>query len=276
MRFTGAVLLAAACSLAAITTARAADMPRKAPVPVPQGAFVSGSGIYLGFGTEMAVASGSISGSILPSLTGGGITADGGRIGFDVGYIKSACIMGTWCQVEVDAKWQNISGGNAAGSIQSTWSVSAEFDVGANIIQTALSQFGQSLPFPTFGAGFDPTQLLPGWVKTTGTPRQYLGGIVEAYGISGSAIGTQSGQTVTFAPGLVTGWRWQELNAAGQPINASVNVGFKYEWLDKGFDVTGILSAPGGAPPAIQRGGGQLNQLAAAFVKVDMGVGSGL
>lgn len=275
MRFTGAVILAAACSLAVLSSARAADLPRKAPVAA-QGAFVSGSGIYVGFGTEMAVASGSISGSTFPSLTGGGITADGGRVGFDVGYIKSACIMGTWCQFEVDAKWQNISGGNAAGSIQSTWSVSAEFDVGANVVQTMLSQFGQQLPFPTFGAGFDPTQLLPAWVKTTGTPRQYLGGIVEAYGISGSAIGTQSGQTVDFAPGLVMGWRWQELNAAGQPIDASVNVGAKIEWLNQGFDVTGILSAPGGAPPAIQRGGGTLNTLAAAFLKVDMGVGSGL
>lgn len=272
MRFTGA-LFAAACALAAIATpALAADLGTAPLVKAQQQPFITGTGYYVGISSEAAVANGAVSGLGLPPLTGGGVTATGGKIGFDVGYIKSACIMGTWCQAEFDAKWQNINGSNASGSIQSNWSVSGEFDVGAGAFTDALAQLGGNLPFPTFGGGTDPTKLLPGWVKTTGAPRPYFGGIVEGYGISGTSIGTKSGQTIAFAAGLTTGWRWQLLNAAGQPSDSSVKLFFKYEWLNQGFDVTGILASPGGAPPAIVRGSGQINTLAAAGLNFDFGL----
>lgn len=276
-RYGVAVLFAAAALAVAIGGGvRAAEMPVKAPPPAPAPGFVN-SGIYVGVLTEMAVASSALSGSSGPILQGGSLTAAGGRIGFDVGYIQSVCILSTWCQVEFDLKYQNINGGNQAGSIQSRMSMSLEFDIGADVIQALMANIGSvgsgsgtgtilGLSFPTF----DPNGLLPRNARVAASPRQYFGIVGEGYLTSGQ-IGAASGQNWVFAFGPTMGFRWQSLNSAGAPVNGSLSTFAKLEFASQGVDVSGVFAAPGGAPLRVQANG-KMDTIAFAGIKYDFGV----
>ena len=82
--------LAAAAMLAAAAPAFAADMPLKAPPPVP---FTSGaSGYYWGVGPYAGVAQSNVSGSNLfaTSLASSNLTASGGGVSFDLGYLHGS------------------------------------------------------------------------------------------------------------------------------------------------------------------------------------------
>jgi hypothetical protein len=234
------IILAAAAAFA--TSAFAADMPTKAP----PGAFATAasSGWYIGAGTEGSIAASDVSGTAF-SLTGGNLTAGGGSVVGDVGRIWNACIGGTWCQVEVDGKYQNIGGANTVGSVNSRWAVSAELDVGAEVVNQFFAAIGSNLnnPFPTF----NPTSLLPAAVNVAATPRPYFGIVGQGTEINGT-FGSLQGQTFNFSFGPKTGYRWQTLGTNGLPNNGSLNVYAQILFANKGVDMNGLFATAGGTP----------------------------
>lgn len=239
-------LMALALATALPGGALAADMPLKAP-PYIQPFAPSGSGWYIGVGTEAGVAASSISGTTFPSLTGGNLTSDGGAVGVDAGYIWSNCLLQTWCQIEVDLRYQNIGGSMGGASVNSLWSVREEFDVGAQVFQTVLAAVGNiGVSFPTF----NPSGMLPANIAVATIPRQYVGFIADEYEIGGN-FGSASGQTWGFAPGVTTGYRWQTLGTNGLPNNGSLKIHADIEWPTKGADLTGVFAGAGGAPLAV-------------------------
>jgi hypothetical protein len=222
------------------------------------------SGGYVGFGTEAAVASANVSGNVFPS----NLTASGGAIGGDLGYVWNVCFLKSWCQVELDGKYQNISATGAGGSVASHWSVSGEFDIGADVIQTLGTYFPNlNTVFPSF----NPTTLLPAAAvgNVSVTPKGYVGFKGELYGITGT-VGSASGQTVSFGPGVTAGWRWQTLTN-GTPNGGSLKVFADTMWLNRGVDVTGVFAQPGGAPINVQSHNG-LNTLFRVGVHYDFAV----
>lgn len=248
--------------------ARAADLPAKAAPPAEQ-AFLNGSGWYLGVGTEAGLASSSVSGSSFPALTAGNLTASGAAVGIDVGYIRSACFVSTWCQVELGVRYQNINGGlPTGGSVASQWAISEEFDVGADLLQNIFSTFGTNfgLNFPTF----NPTTLLPAALKVATTPRQYFGFVAEEDLVGGS-VGSAQGQTWQVPIGLKTGWRWQVLSSSGAPTDSSLNIYGKILWATQGVDLTGVFAAPGGVPLEVHSSAG-MNTLYAVGMHLDFGI----
>ena len=131
----------------------AADLPLPTKAPVSYNPFIGTSGFYLGLGTEAAVASANVNGNVfsLPGVSGGGVNADGGMVDIDVGYIWGACFFGTWCQLEADARYTNITGNTAVGNINNQWSFTQEADIGIDAIQT-LTAIAPQLAnvFPSF------------------------------------------------------------------------------------------------------------------------------
>jgi hypothetical protein len=259
-------LLATSMLVAFSASAFAADMAVKAP-PIMQSPFSSptGSGFYVGLGTEGAVASADVSGNAII----GNVTASGATVGVDGGYIWGKCLLSSWCQLELDVKYQNITATNAGGSIISRWSASGEFDIGADVIQTVLGYLGQSAGsiFPSF----NPTSLLPAAAvgNLASTPRPYLGFVGALYQVQGT-VGSAQGQTFSFAPGAAAGYRWQTLTN-GMPNGGSLNVFAKAVWVDRGVDVTGVFAGAGGAPINVQSHSG-MSTVYTAGIHYDFGI----
>lgn len=235
----------------AATNVFAADLP---PVmtKAPQSPFLTanGSGFFFGVVGEGGVAGGSVSGVNFPALSGGSLTADGGSVGGAVGYIWGDCLGGTWCQVEAKALYQNISGGNAGGSVNSTWDIRGEADVGIQV----LNMLSSILPTATAGfPTFNPSGLLPANVNVAANPRQYVGITVDALSLGGN-FGSATGQTWVVAPGAITGYRWQTLGSNGQPNGGSLNIYAQVQWLQRGVEFGNVFAA-GGVPVTVGAAG---------------------
>jgi len=225
------------------TSALAADMPLKAP-PSP---FLTntGSGWYCGIGTQAGVAQTDVAsnGLLATSLVAGKVSAAGGAVGGGCGWITNKGPLGSWMQLEADAFYENVTAAAGPVSVASRWSATQEVDIGIEAFTAIESAFttagGINLPFPSFS----PT--LPTGVAVATKPRQYVGFKVEEFGITGN-IASASGATIGWAPGLTTGFRWQTLNAAGQPNGGSIKVYADVFWPQRGntFNTAnGMISA---------------------------------
>lgn len=257
-------ILASVMALAAVP-AFAADMALKAPPPaVASGA---GAGWYVGLGVEGALASSSVSGTNFAGISASNLTADGGTLGVDVGYIWNNCVMGTWCQLELDGKWQNISGTNGVGSVNSQYSVSEEVDVGVQPLTTILAALNLQNPFPTF----NPSSLLPSAIAVATTPREYVGFVADEMQINGT-FGSASGQTWAFAPGVKTGYRWATLNAAGTPNGGSLNVYAEILFPTRGATISNVFAA--GGPPISLNSSAGMSDIYLAGIHYDFGIPS--
>jgi hypothetical protein len=203
------------------------------------------NGFFVGLGPSAGLAASNVSGNIitLPGLTGGALNAAGGAIDVDFGYVWGHCFLNSWCQIEADFSYQNISGGNAVGTVSSNWILTQEADFGIDILQTVLSYLpGVQNPFPSFS----PTGLLPANIAVAATPRGYVGFKQAELLVSGN-VGAAGGQTWEYAPGVTTGYRWQTLNSAGKPNGASIKIFADAFWADKGVSISNLFGA-GGAP----------------------------
>jgi hypothetical protein len=243
-------------------------MPLKAP-PYAQPFAPNGAGWYVGVGTEAGVAASSITGTTFPNLTGGNLTSDGGAVGVDVGYIWSSCLLQTWCQIEVDFRYQNIAGSMGGASVNSLWSVREEFDVGAQVFQTLVAAVGNlGVSFPTF----NPSGMLPANIAVATIPRQYVGFVLDEYEIGGN-FGSATGQTWGLAPGVTTGYRWQTLGTNGLPNGGSLKIHADIEWPTKGADLNGVFAAPGGAPLQVSASA-SMQTLYRVGIQYDFGISS--
>lgn len=265
------LLIAAAVAAAIATPALAADVtPPNLMKGGPSSPFLTtaGAGPFFGVGTSAAIASSNVSGNVIsvPGLSGGDVSAAGGTIDVDVGYIWGRCILNTWCQVEVDGKYTNIVGDTAVGSISNRWGVTQELDVGADVIQTVLSAFPNfKNPWPTL---VDPTSLLPANVAVANTPRGYIGVKNGDYLIGGN-VGRSGGQTWVDAPGLTTGFRWQTLGSNGKPNGGSLKVFADVMWATKGLTLSNVFGA--GGAPIITNANADLKTMYVAGVHYDFG-----
>ena len=262
MKMIKSLIVGVAAAMLIALPAFSADMAVKAP-PNAFGTSAS-SGPYVGLGSTGAVASGSVQGNVFPS----NLTASGASVDVDGGYLWGSCVMQTWCQFETNLRYSNVGGSNGDGSVTNRWSVSAEFDVGAEIFNTMTSYLGNlGTGFPTF----NPQGFLPAAsVGHLDSPRQYIGFKGEADWIDGT-LGSAAGQTVAFAPGITTGWRWRTLGANGQPNGGSLKVFADVLWEQRGVELTGIL-ASGGKPPALVTGSSELSTIYRVGVHYDLGV----
>ena len=258
------LFLTAVALLAGAANAVAADMVVKA------NPFVNykDSGWYIGAGTSAAVASENVSGNVftLPGATGGGVTAAGGTIDADIGFIKGQCILNTWCQVELDGKYTNISGSTAVGTLSTQWAITQEIDVGADLVQSVFAAFSSlNNPFPTF----NPSSLLPANIAVATTPRGYFGFKQEELLINGN-VGQSGGQTWAYAPGVTAGWRWQTINASGQPNGRSLKVFADVLWPTKGVSIANVFGV--GGAPMVTQANASLKTLFVAGVHLDFDV----
>ena len=230
---------------------------------------VNGAGLYIGVGTSAAVASENVSGNVfsLPGVTGGGMTAAGGTVDVDVGYIWGRCVLNTWCQVEADAKYANIIGSNAVGTLSTQWAFTQEFDLGADVLQTILALLpSASLPFPTF----NPSTLLPANIAVATTPRGSFGFKQEELLLSGS-VGQAGGQTWAYAPGVTSGFRWQTLGTNGLPNGGSIKVFADVLWPMKGVSIANVFGV--GGAPIVTQASATLDTLYVAGIHYDFGIG---
>lgn len=248
-----------AAALAFASAANAADLPKKAPTLASPFLPTSVGGWYIGIGTSAGVADGSTSGSNLlaPNLVSGNLVADGASVDVVGGYIRNGGPLNTWWRFQVGASYQNISGGTVSGSINSRWRLDQEADIGADIVQSVLSAIGNvgnlSSTFSALG-NFAPA--LPANVTTVGTPRQYVGVVLEESLIGGSAFGA-TGQSWIVAPGVKTGWIWELPGTNGQPNGNALEVNAQVTWPTQGASFSNVLAA-NGSPivigPAIKEG----------------------
>lgn len=237
-------ILLASVAVLAVTAAHAADLKLPAKAPVNPFITNTGSGWYVGVNSQASVASSSVSGNTFPSLSTSFMAA-GAAIGGDVGYIWNSCVAGSWCQIEVDADYQNISGGVPGASMNSKWNVSEEADIGIQVFQTiiaALPSLNGNNPFPTF----NPSGLLPANIAVATTPRQYVGFVVDEMELGGNLF-SATGQDWAIAPGVTTGYRWQTLGTDGKPNGGSLNIAARVLWPTKGITLSNVF-ATGGAP----------------------------
>lgn len=261
-------LFAALAAAIASAPALAADvLPIKAP---PKGAaFIGGSGLYVGFGSSAAVASANVSGNVisLPGVTGGGVNAAGGTVDVDAGYIWGSCILNTWCQVEADVKYTNVEGSTDVGTISARWVLTQEFDIGADVLQTALSFFpSASNPFPSF----NPSSLLPTAIAVATTPRGYFG-FKQAEMLVGGNVGQSGGQDWVYAPGVTSGFRWQTLGSNGKPNGGSLKVFADIFWANKGASISNLFGT--GGSPIVTQASANLNTMYVAGIHYDFSVG---
>lgn len=222
--------------------ARAADMATKA-VRYQNAPFATatGSGFYLGVGTEAGVASANVSANntFAGSLFNNNLNAAGASVDFTVGYIASGCLT-AWCKIENTVSYQNIGGAQNGGSINARWRVTQEFDVGAELLQTLGSRLNTQL-----GVNF-PTFTPPNPPGVTGTPRQYIGVALSEIELSGNFFG-QGGTDWAVAPGLTGGWLWQTVTpGTGTPNGGALDVSALVDWPQRGITVTNVAGP--GAP----------------------------
>jgi hypothetical protein len=231
------------------TAAVAADMPVKAPVaPVP---YLSGTTWYVGVLTEADVAQSNVSGTnvFATSLASGNLTATGGSIGGEVGFIGNGAI--GWYRGKLTGAWANISGSNSVGptattsaataAIASRWSSTQEFDVGVEWLQrimAALPTLGNVNLFPTI------TPITP--TVPVGAPKQYIGVGIKEAGISGT-FGAANGTTVGVYPMVTGGFIWPTLGTNGKPNGGAIDASAGIAFPVKGFTM-GNAFATNGAP----------------------------
>jgi len=230
---------------------------------------VTGSGFYLGAGTSAAVASENVSGNVisLPGLAGGSVSAAGGAVEIDAGYIWGKCVLNSWCQIEADAKYTNIDGSTSVGTLSTQWAFAQEFDVGADVLQTILALLPSgSNPFPTF----NPSTLLPANIAVATTPRGYVGFKQEELLISGN-VGGSGGQTWAYAPGVTSGFRWQTLDTNGKPNGGSIKVFADILWPTRGVSIANVFGV--GGAPIVTQANADLKTLYVAGFHYDFGVG---
>ena len=240
-------IAAVAALLAAFATmAHAADIP---PLPLkaqPLAQSAATGGFYWGVGTSAAVAQSSVSSNLLATaLVNGNVTADGGTVDGEIGWVGS--IAGYWTRFAVEGSYENVTAtvaaGNVSASIASRWAVTERADVGAEIVQTIVA----AIPgFSNFQSAFPTLAAVAPPGVSVGTPMQYFGGILREEGLQGN-IGTVSGTTALIAPGVETGWIWPTLNAAGKPNGGAVDIFAQVDWPTKGLQVNNLF-ATGGAP----------------------------
>jgi hypothetical protein len=259
------------CSVLFAGAAFAADVipaPIVTKAPVSYNPFIGGSGFYLGLGTEAAVASANVNGNVitLPGITGGSTNAAGGMVDIDVGYIWGACFFGTWCQLEADARYTNITGNTAVGNINNQWSFTQEADIGIDAIQT-LTAIAPQLAnvFPSF----NPTSLLPSSVAVAATPRGYVG-FKQEEALLNANVGASTGQTWIYAPGVTSGFRWQTLNAAGKPNGGSLKIFADILWPSKGVTIANLFGAAGA--PMVTAAGASWNTVYEVGIHYDFGL----
>jgi hypothetical protein len=241
--------IAALLAAAAFTPAAfAADMPVKATVPpVP---YVSGSW-FVGILTEADVAQSSVSGTnaFATSLASGNLTATGGSVGGEVGYIGNGAI--GWYRFKLTGEWANISGTNTVGStattsaasasIASRWSATQEADIGIEWLQrvlAALPTLTNANLFPTL------TPITP--TIPVGTPRQYIGVGLKEAGLTGT-FGAAQGTSVGVYPMVTGGFIWPTLGTDGKPNGGAIDASAGIAFPVKGFTI-GNAFATNGAP----------------------------
>ena len=259
--------LLVAGAISALALPAVAQVVTKAPPPNP---FVSlnGSGWYVGAGTSAAVASSNVSGNVIsvPGITGGAVSAAGGTVDVDAGYILGKCVLNSWCQVEADVKYTNIDGNNAVGNISARWVLTQEFDIGADVIQTVLALLpSANNPFPSF----NPSSLLPANIAVATTPRGYLGFKQAELLISGN-VGQSGGQDWAYAPGVTSGFRWQTLGTNGAPNGGSLKVFADIYWPMRGASVANLFGSSGA--PIVTQASANLNTLYVVGVHFDFGI----
>jgi hypothetical protein len=260
-----AIAVAAVMSTLLAVPSHAADMATKA---APQNPFVgtaSSAGWYVGLGVEGDVAASNVSGSNFAGITSSNLTAGGGSMGLDVGYIWNNCLLGTWCQLELDGTWQNVAGTAAVGSVNSQYSISEEFDVGAQLVDTITSYLNLNTSFPTF----NPTNLLPAAAKVNTAPREYFGFVLDEMNLNGS-FGSANGQTWAVAYGPKTGYRWQTLGSNGSPNGGSLNVYAEVLFANRGVTIDNLFAA-GGAPISLNSSA-EMSTLYRMGVHYDFGI----
>lgn len=236
----------------------AADL--KAPVYKSPFLPESLGGWYVDVGSSAGVANASTGGTNLfaTGLVGGSLVADGAGVDFGGGYIRNGGPLNTWWRIELQATYQNISGGNQAGSISSHWRLTQEADVGADIFQSVLSAVGNLGNLSTtFTALNSFVPALPSNVVTVGTPRQYVGFVAEEFQQNGS-FGAAAGQSWGFAPGVKTGWIWELPGKDGKTPNGNaLEVFAEVLWPTQGVTLNNVF-ATNGTPltigPAVKEG----------------------
>lgn len=212
----------------------------------------SAGGWYVCVGTSAGVATATASGTNLfaTSLVSGNLVADGASVDGCGGYIRNGGPLGTWWRAELGAGYQNISGGIPAGGFASHWRVYEEADVGADVFQSVLAAVGNiggiSSTFSALG-NFVPS--LPANASVVGTPKQYVGFVLEEKLIDGS-FGAARGQTWTLAPGVKTGWIWQTTKDGKTPNGNALEVFAQVTWPTQGASF-GNVFATNGAPLTI-------------------------
>jgi len=231
--------------------ALAADLPLKAPA-----ATAAGSSWFVGILTEADVAQSSVSGTnvFATSLASGNLTATGGAVGGEVGYVGH-CAIG-WCRGKLTGEWSNITGTNtvqatattsaASAAIASRWAATQEFDIGFEWLQKIYAAL-PTLPvtnFPTF------TPIPP--TVPVGAPRQYVGVGLKEAGISGS-FGNANGTTVGAYPMITGGFIWPTLGTDGKPNGGAIDASAGVAFPVKGFTM-GNAFATNGAPLTLSAG----------------------
>ncbi len=242
-----------ATSLAALSIpAMAADLPLKA-APAPA---ASGSGWFVGILTEADVAQSKVSGNNIfaTSLATGDLTATGGAIGGEVGFIGSC--MGSWCRGKLTGEWSNISGSNvvastgttsaASAAVASRWSSTQEFDIGMEWLAKVMAAL-PTLPVANFPTITPITPSVP-----VGAPHQYVGVGVKEAGISGT-FGASNGTTVGIYPMITGGWIWPTLDTSGKPNGGAIDASAGVAFPVKGFTM-GNAFATNGAPLTFNAG----------------------
>jgi hypothetical protein len=266
-------ILLAGIILSALTgLAGAADLAPMAVKAPPLGVFAGGSGLYWGIGTESSAQNVNSSGNqlLVSGLVSGNIEATGQAVKGVVGYIWGVpgVGFGSWKRVEISAAYQNVTGANAvAGSVASRWSSTAEFDIGADVIAYLFS----ALPSLSGGSAFNLlTPIVPSLPSNIAVvaapPRQYVGGMVKCEGVSGS-IGVGTGAEIACGPGLKTGFIWQTADQAGKPSGKAIDLYASVAWMEKGFSISGVGAAGGGAP--VFAGGMSMGPQYSAGIVVD-------
>lgn len=259
----------ATCAVLFAGAAFAADLPPiVTKAPISYNPFITGSGWFVGAGTSLAVANSNVSGNVitLPGITGGNVSAAGGTVDVDVGYIWSKCLFGTWCQIETDAKYQNIVGNTAVGTISSRWQLTQEIDIGIDAIQALASVVpGINTTFPQF----NPTGLLPSAVAVANTPMGYVGFKQAEMLISGN-VGQSGGQDWAYAPGATSGFRWKTLGTNGSPNGGSIKVFGDILVANKGASIANLFGV--GGAPIVTQANANLKTLVVVGVHYDFGL----
>lgn len=250
-----------------VGAAFAADLPVKAPrVVAPP---VSGYGWYVGIGTEAAVAQSSVSGNnvFATSLVNGNLTAAGGAVGGDVGYIDQLPNGWKW-RFEAGVMYQNITGSitttTGSASVASRWSATQEFDIDFAVVQKISSVVGNLINFPSF------TPSLPANVVVVqATPWEYVGVGAREFGVDGNFFG-QQGSNWSVAPMIKTGFMWQTADSSGKPNGGAIDT---YAWVSfpqRGVTLNNLFSA-GGAPLGVS-GAAQMGTQYGLGLKYDFGI----